>query len=72
MAKYLNYTVTIADSVIHKKVLETSKQAVEMIKNADDLRFISSKQSRITFTTNKLARLMEEIRNLEDSYKKTQ
>ena len=59
-------------SQIYGVIIEVSKNHVDKVKAADDYKFLSSKGTKVTFTTEVLTRLNEESRNLDEEYKKKQ
>ena len=70
MAKHLKVSVEKSFSNTHKYVLEASKkEAINKVKETEGYKYLTAKQTRITFVTSRLTKLCEKLRFVEEDYK---
>lgn len=67
VSKHLDLEVEKIPSNTHKYVLEANKKlAINNVKETPGYKFLTAKQTKITFTTETLGRLCERLNIVED------
>lgn len=73
VAQHLSLEVEKVPSNTHRYVLEANKKlAIGKVKETPGYKFLTAKQTKITFITNALSRLCEQLRTVEEEYKAEQ
>ena len=73
VAKHLRVDVQKSFSNTHKYILQANKkEAINKVKETEGYKYLTAKQTRITFVTARLTKLCEKLRFVEEDYKNEQ
>lgn len=73
VSKFLALPIDKCPSNTHKYVLEANKKlAISKIKDTPGYKFITAKQTKLTFVTDNMVRLCTRLGLIEEEYKQTQ